>query len=203
MSPCAPTPRTTPDRSVGGRCAHSRARSRWILMQDRRLFSGRTQGIALPQARALRPLTYRPNCADPGDLRVCDLVVRLAGPGERTLPGGRWSPGTGCRPRPSKRRDSAAGSEGLSAAYVRAPWVRRDASVDDAVARLVRAQARPGPAVTARAGQLRITQVTVGGAFPAEGALSYIRVERASGATVTERQLPGRGKLTLGDTAAD
>jgi hypothetical protein len=43
----------------------------------------------------------------------------------------------------------------------------------------------------------------VGGALPAEGALSYIPVERASGATVTERQLPGRGKLTLGDTAAD
>jgi hypothetical protein len=65
----------------------------------------------------------------------------------------------------------------------------------NAVARLVRGL---GPAVTARAGQLRITQVTVGGALPAEGALSYIPVERANGATVTERQLQGRGRLTLG-----
>jgi hypothetical protein len=59
------------------------------------------------------------------------------------------------------------------------------------------APASRGPAVTARAGQLRIAQATVGGAVPIEGALSYIRVERATGATVTERQLPGRGKLTL------
>jgi hypothetical protein len=29
-----------------------------ILIQDGRLLSGRPQGIALPQARALRPLTY-------------------------------------------------------------------------------------------------------------------------------------------------
>jgi hypothetical protein len=58
--------------------------------------------------------------------------------------------------------------------------------------------ARPGPGRHSRAGQLRITQVTVGGALPAEGALSYIPVERANGATVTERQLQGRGKLTLG-----
>jgi hypothetical protein len=61
------------------------------------------------------------------------------------------------------------------------------------------AQANPGPASTAvaHAGQLRIFQVTAGNAVPIEGALSYIRLERATGATVTERQLPGSDKLTL------
>ena len=59
------------------------------------------------------------------------------------------------------------------------------------------AQASPGPAATAGAVQLRITQVRVGDAVPIEGALSYIRIERADGATVTERRLPDSGKLTL------
>lgn len=44
---------------------------------------------------------------------------------------------------------------------------------------------------------LRITQARVGNAMPTEGALSYIRIERSGGATVTERQLPDNGKLTL------
>jgi hypothetical protein len=59
--------------------------------------------------------------------------------------------------------------------------------------------AAPGPAATApaQAGQLRIIQAWVGTAVPIEGALSYIRLERATGATVTERQLPGSGQLTL------
>lgn len=61
------------------------------------------------------------------------------------------------------------------------------------------AQAAPGPAATvaAHAGQLRVIQVRVGTAVPTEGALSYLRLERATGATVTQRQLPGGGKLTL------
>jgi hypothetical protein len=61
------------------------------------------------------------------------------------------------------------------------------------------AQATAGPAATApaHAGQLRIMQVTVGNAVPIEGALSYIRLERTAGTTVTERQLPGSDKLTL------
>jgi hypothetical protein len=61
------------------------------------------------------------------------------------------------------------------------------------------AQATPDPAATApaHAGQLRILQARVGDAVPTEGALSYIRLERATGATVTERQLPGSDKLTL------
>jgi hypothetical protein len=61
------------------------------------------------------------------------------------------------------------------------------------------AQATPGPAATAPApaGQLRIIQTRVGTAVPIEGALSYIRLERATGATVTQRQLPGSGNLTL------
>ena len=62
------------------------------------------------------------------------------------------------------------------------------------------AQASPGPAATAGAvagtGQLRITQVRMGTAMPTEGALSYIRLERTGGATVTER-LPDSGRLTL------
>jgi hypothetical protein len=61
------------------------------------------------------------------------------------------------------------------------------------------AQAAPGPAATApaQAGQLRILRVTVGNAVPIEGALSYIRVERATGVTVIDRQLPGSHRLTL------
>jgi hypothetical protein len=49
-----------PNRPLRGRCAHSRARPRWILMQDRVAAQRPNQGIALPQARALRPLTYPP-----------------------------------------------------------------------------------------------------------------------------------------------
>ncbi len=64
-----------------------------------------------------------------------------------------------------------------------------------------RSNARPavttGPTAGADAAQLRITQVMVGHAVPVEGALSYIRVERATGATLIERQLPGSKKLTL------
>jgi hypothetical protein len=37
----------------------------------------------------------------------------------------------------------------------------------------------------------------VGSAIPIEGALSYIRVERAAGVTLTERRLPGDQQLTL------
>lgn len=59
------------------------------------------------------------------------------------------------------------------------------------------AQASPGPAATAGAGRLRITQVRVGSAMPIEGALSYVRLDRTGGTTVTERQLPDTGKLTL------
>ena len=61
------------------------------------------------------------------------------------------------------------------------------------------AQAAPGPAATApaQAGQLRIIQAWAGTAVPTEGALSYIRLDRATAATVTQRQLPGSGKLTL------
>src|SRR5690348_4494390 len=59
------------------------------------------------------------------------------------------------------------------------------------------AQASPAPAATAGAAQLRITQVKVGLAMPIEGAITFIRIERASGGTVTERRLPFSGKLTL------
>ena len=61
------------------------------------------------------------------------------------------------------------------------------------------AQVTPRPTATApaHAGQVRILQAAVGNAVPTEGALSYIRVERATGATVTKRQLPGSGQLTL------
>lgn len=58
------------------------------------------------------------------------------------------------------------------------------------------AQASPGQAA-GEAGRLRITQVRVGNGMPTEGALSYIRLERAGGTTVTERQLPSSDKLTL------
>jgi hypothetical protein len=37
----------------------------------------------------------------------------------------------------------------------------------------------------------------IGSAVPIEGALSYLRVERAGGVTLAERQLPGSHKLTL------
>jgi len=55
------------------------------------------------------------------------------------------------------------------------------------------------PAGVAGAGavQLRITQVRVGNAIPIEGALSYIRIERATGVTLIERQLPDSKMLTL------
>jgi hypothetical protein len=37
----------------------------------------------------------------------------------------------------------------------------------------------------------------VGNAIPVEGALSYIRIERAAGGTLIGRQLPDSGKLRL------
>ena len=40
-------------------------------------------------------------------------------------------------------------------------------------------------------------QVRVGNAVPMEGALAVIRIERATGAAVIERRLPGRGTLAL------
>ncbi len=58
----------------------------------------------------------------------------------------------------------------------------------------------PGPAAPApgkTAGQLRITQVDVGRANPTEGARSYIRVERATGATLLTRTLPGGQELMV------
>jgi hypothetical protein len=65
-------------------------------------------------------------------------------------------------------------------------------------------ESNPGPAgatgpaaAGADAGQLRITQVRVGNAMPVEGALSYIQIERATGGTLIERQLPDSGKLML------
>ena len=48
------------------------------------------------------------------------------------------------------------------------------------------AVANPGSA------QLQITQLTVGTAVPVEGALPYIRVERANGAVLIARQLSGK-----------
>jgi hypothetical protein len=56
---------------------------------------------------------------------------------------------------------------------------------------------RPAAAPGASAGQLRITQVKAGNAAPTEGALSYIRVERAAGGTLLDRRLPGSQKVTL------
>jgi len=58
-------------------------------------------------------------------------------------------------------------------------------------------QSSPDPATSGSAGHLQINQTMVGHAVPIEGALSYIRIERASGATLSQRQLPGRGALTL------
>jgi hypothetical protein len=65
-------------------------------------------------------------------------------------------------------------------------------------------ESTPGPAgaagpaaAAADAGQLRITQVRVGNGIPVEGALSYIRIERATGGTLIGRQLPDSGKLSL------
>jgi hypothetical protein len=55
----------------------------------------------------------------------------------------------------------------------------------------------PSPAPGARAGQLQITQTGVGKALPTEGAVSFIRIERAGGATVTERKLPDSGRLAV------
>jgi hypothetical protein len=58
----------------------------------------------------------------------------------------------------------------------------------------------PGPAAAtpgAAAGQLRITQVKVGHSSPVEGALSYVRVERAAGGTLLTRRLPGSQQLML------
>jgi hypothetical protein len=58
------------------------------------------------------------------------------------------------------------------------------------------ARASPGPAATAGAAQLRIAQVRVSASVPIEGSLSYVRLERTGGTTVTER-LPDGDKLTL------
>jgi hypothetical protein len=62
------------------------------------------------------------------------------------------------------------------------------------------ARASPSPAATAGAAagtaQLRIAQVRVSASLPIEGSLSYVRLERTGGTTVTER-LPDSGKLTL------
>jgi hypothetical protein len=60
----------------------------------------------------------------------------------------------------------------------------------------------PDPGATAAgppkdAGQLMITQITVGHVFPTEGARSYIRVESPAGAALAARQLPGSQKLVL------
>lgn len=82
------------------------------------------------------------------------------------------------------------------------PWRHGCAAALASMTLLLASCAAPaprGPAATApaSAGQLLITQVTVGRAVPIEGALSYIRVERATGATLTRRQLPGSHKLTL------
>jgi hypothetical protein len=58
---------------------------------------------------------------------------------------------------------------------------------------------RPPAAVVpgASAGQLRITQVILGNDNPIEGALSYVRVERATGATLLTRRLPNGQNLIL------
>ena len=61
----------------------------------------------------------------------------------------------------------------------------------------VQANPAPGPAPGARAGQLRIMQTGVGKAVPVEGAFSFIRIESAGGATVTERKLPDSGRLAV------
>lgn len=90
----------------------------------------------------------------------------------------------------------------LMACQRRLLWRRGCAALQASMTALLAscaAQATPDPGATApaQAGQLRILQVTVGNVVPTEGALSYIRVEHATGATMTERQLPGTGKLTL------
>ena len=58
-------------------------------------------------------------------------------------------------------------------------------------------RAPSGPAAGADSGQLQIMQVRVGNAVPMEGALAVISIERATGAVIIERQLPGSGKLAL------
>jgi hypothetical protein len=58
------------------------------------------------------------------------------------------------------------------------------------------ARASPSPAATAGAAQLRIAQVRVSASVPIEGSLSYVRLERTGGTTVTER-LPDSDRLTL------
>jgi hypothetical protein len=58
----------------------------------------------------------------------------------------------------------------------------------------------PGPTAAGPpkdAGQLKISQVTVGHVFPTEGARSYIRIESLAGAAPVTRQLPGSQKLVL------
>jgi len=44
---------------------------------------------------------------------------------------------------------------------------------------------------------VRITQVVLGRAYPVEGAVSYLRIDRPGGATVTEGRLPGSDQVTL------
>jgi hypothetical protein len=55
----------------------------------------------------------------------------------------------------------------------------------------------PGETAPANAGQLKITQLRVGDAIPIEGAYSYIRIERATGAALTERRLAFSNRLML------
>ena len=45
---------------------------------------------------------------------------------------------------------------------------------------------------------VRITQVVVSRVQPVEGALSYLRVDHADGATVIDGRLPGSHQVTLG-----
>lgn len=85
----------------------------------------------------------------------------------------------------------------LMACQRRLLWRRGCAALQASMTALLAscaAQATPDLAATApaQAGRLRILQARAGHAVPIEGALSYIRLERATGTTVTERQLPGR-----------
>jgi hypothetical protein len=57
--------------------------------------------------------------------------------------------------------------------------------------------APPPPPAGPDAGRLLITQVRVGTAVPAEGAVSYLSIARGAGPVLLQRELPGSGKLTL------
>ena len=56
---------------------------------------------------------------------------------------------------------------------------------------------QPTAAAGPDAVQLRITQVVAGRAVPIEGAISYLRIEHASGATVVDGQLPASKMVAL------